>query len=96
METDMFYRWQCPHCESVHYEHVKKKRIPFARFIAKHKTRCGKTGPFDPQPSDELVDTVLGEITTHTSLPSQLVRLPRVIHRADVAPLARAVYGMLT
>lgn len=48
-ETPVFHLFRCPHCESTHFEHERSAES-FARYIAKHLTRCGK--PQEPRPFD--------------------------------------------
>jgi len=48
-ETPVFHLFRCPHCEGTHYEH-ERSASSFARYIAKHLTKCGQ--PQEPRPFD--------------------------------------------
>jgi hypothetical protein len=59
MDTNVFHRWKCRRCESTHYEHERPKSA-FARFVAKHASRCGRP----QEPRHVLPDDVIHEIET--------------------------------
>lgn len=40
-DDNTFHRFHCAKCDSTHYEHERTKHS-FARFVAKHVSRCGK------------------------------------------------------
>lgn len=89
-DTPVFHLFRCPYCESTHYEHERSARS-FARYAAKHLSRCGKPQQLRHITEDDALDRIVTREVGTLVVPEDWT--PPAVSRARANRLA-AQFGM--